>query len=229
AAGDGVFLNEQLARRADLWPGDTITLPGGAMPVLGVYSDYGNPLGQILIGTDALTSRFPEVERLRYGVRVAPDRVAALSAALVSEFGLPPGNLVDQASIKAFSLQVFERTFTVSRALNVLTLSVAGFAILTSLLTLAAMRLPQLAPVWALGVARAGLARLELLRALVLAALTLICALPVGLLLAWVLLTVINVEAFGWRLPLYLFPRDWVLLAALSLAAAVAAALFPAL
>jgi len=229
AAGEGVLVNEQLARAGDLWPGNAITLPGWQAPVLGVYSDYGNPLGQVLMGLDALTQRFPEVERLRFGLRLVPDQVATLSAALVDEFGLPPGNLIDQASIKAFSLQVFERTFTVSRALNVLTLSVAGFAILTSLLTLAAMRLPQLAPVWALGVGRARLARLELVRALVLATLTLICALPVGLLLAWVLLAVINVEAFGWRLPIYLFPRDWVVLAGLSLIAAGAAALLPAI
>jgi len=229
AAGDGVLVNEQLARRADLWPGSVIDLPGGGAPVLGVYSDYGNPLGQVLMGLAPMVARFPEVERLRFGLRVAPDAVAKLSADLVNDFGLAPANLIDQRSIKAFSLQVFERTFTVSRALNVLTLSVAGFAILTSLLTLAAMRLPQLAPVWALGVARGGLARLELLRALVLAALTMICALPVGLMLAWVLLAVINVEAFGWRLPLYLFPGDWAVLAALSLVAAGAAALLPAL
>jgi len=229
AAGEGVLVNEQTARRGGLWPGATVALPGWQAPVLGVYSDYGNPLGQVLMGLDALTQRFPDVERLRFGLRLAPDGVDDLSAALVNDFGLSPGNLIDQNSIKAFSLQVFERTFTVSRALNVLTLSVAGFAILTSLLTLAAMRLPQLAPVWALGVGRAGLARLELLRALVLAALTLVCALPVGLLLAWVLLAVINVEAFGWRLPMYVFPRDWVMLGVLSLAAAAAAALLPAI
>ena len=63
--------------------------------------------------------------------------------------------MVDQAAIKALSLSVFERTFAVTTALNILTLAVAGFAILMSLLTLAAMRLPQLAPVWALGLTRA--------------------------------------------------------------------------
>jgi putative ABC transport system permease protein len=72
------------------------------------------------------------------------------------------------------------------------------------------MRLPQLAPVWALGLTKRELARLELLRALLLAALTFVVAIPVGLLLAWVLLAVINVEAFGWRLPMFLFPREWV-------------------
>ncbi|WP_099823258.1 FtsX-like permease family protein [Oceaniglobus indicus] len=229
AAGDGVLVNEQLARREGLWSGATIALPDWDAPVLGVYSDYGNPLGQVLIDTDALVERFPQTERLQFGLRLPRADVPDLIRALTDDFGLPAANIVDQVSIKAFSLEVFERTFTVSRALNVLTLAVAGFAILTSLLTLSAMRLPQLAPVWALGVTRAGLARLELLRALVLAGLTLICALPVGLLLAWVLLSVINVEAFGWKLPLFLFPSDWLMLGALSLLAACLAALGPAL
>ncbi|WP_226780938.1 FtsX-like permease family protein [Oceaniglobus trochenteri] len=228
ARGEGVLVNEQLARRAGLWPGANVALRDWNPPVLGVYSDYGNPLGQVLVGIDSLVARYPEVERLQFGLRVAPGQIDGLRDALIADFGLPADRIVDQTSIKAFSLGVFERTFTVSRALNVLTLSVAGFAILTSLLTLAAMRLPQLAPVWALGVARRRLARLELLRALVLAGLTFVCAVPVGLLLAWVLLAVINVEAFGWRLPLFLFPRDWLWLGLLSLLAAGAAALFPA-
>ena len=90
------------------------------------------------------------------------------------------------------------------------------------------MRLPQLAPVWALGLTSAHLARLELLRAGVLAVLTWLAALPVGLVLAWDLLAVVNVEAFGWRLPLHLFPMDWLRLAALAILAALIAALLPA-
>jgi len=46
----------------------------------------------------------------------------------------------------------------VTTALNAFTLAVAGVALLTSLLTLANSRLPQLAPLWALGVTRRRLA-----------------------------------------------------------------------
>ncbi|MEM1066364.1 MAG: FtsX-like permease family protein, partial [Pseudomonadota bacterium] len=229
ARGEGVLINEQLARREGLSPGDVLELPGGAMTVAGSYSDYGNPIAQVLVSVGTLTARFPDVERLQYGLRVAPGQTDAVMTALTDEFGLNPGQMMDQQAIKGFSLQVFERTFTVTGALNVMTLAVAGFAILTSLLTLAGMRLPQLAPVWALGLTRARLAQLELVRALGLAAVTMILAIPVGLVLAWVLLAVINVEAFGWRLPMYLFPRDWVWLGALALLAAGLAALWPAL
>jgi putative ABC transport system permease protein len=41
-------------------------------------------------------------------------------------------------------------------------------------------------------------------------------------------LVVINTEAFGWRLPVYLFPLDWLWLVTLSLLAALLAALLPA-
>ncbi|MEX5728128.1 putative ABC transport system permease protein [Rhodovulum iodosum] len=230
ARGEGAIVNEQLWRREGLRLGDSLTLPGGAERALvGVYSDYGNPRGQVIIGVEDLTALYPEVERLRYAIRIDPEKVPDLRRALVDEFGLPADNMIDQASVKRFSLQVFERTFAVTAALNVLTMGVAGFAMFTSLLTLATMRLPQLAPVWALGLTRGRLARLELVRALLLAALTMVLALPVGLVLAWALLSVVNVAAFGWRLPMHVFPADWLWLGALALAAAGLAAAWPAL
>ena len=229
ALGEAVLINEQLARRDDIWPGARIDLPGGAMEVAGVYSDYGNPLAQVLLAPDQLLARFDDTERRQFGLRVDPAQVDALASALVADFGLPPDNLIRQQEIKDLSLSVFERTFLVTEALNVLTLAVAAFAILTSLLTIAQMRLPQLAPVWASGLSRAALARMELARAVVLALLTFLIAIPVGLALAWVLLAIVNVEAFGWRLPMSLFPLDWARLALLTAVAAALAGLWPAL
>ena len=226
--GNGALVNEQLARRHDLTPGDALELPQGlTTTVAGVYSDYGNPIGQIVIALPLLTATYDQIDRSDFGI-LTGGRTDALRAELVTEFGLPEENMIDQAALKAFSLSIFERTFAVTGVLNVLTLGVAGFAILTSLLTLASMRLPQLAPVWALGVTRAQLGRIELIRALTLAALTFLLSIPVGLGLAWVLLAVINLEAFGWRLPMFLFPGDWLRLGLLSLAAACLASLWPA-
>ena len=228
ARGEGAMLNEQTARRMGLGVGDVVTLaPGWEAEILAVYSDYGNPAGQAIVGMDALDARRPDLPRLRFGLRVPEKDVATLTRAIVEEFGLPRENMIDQASVKALSLRVFDQTFRVTGALNVLTFAVAGFAMLTSFLTLASMRLPQLAPVWALGLTRGRLARLELLRTLMLAALTALVALPVGLALAWALLAVVNVQAFGWRLPMDVFPLQWLRLFGLALLAAALAALIP--
>lgn len=229
AASQALLVNEQLFRRAGLKLGDDVALPSGpALPISGVFSDYGNPKGQVIIANDLLVRLYPHVSKLRYAVRIDPGKATALAEALRKEFGLPLENVVDQASIKAFSLRIFDRTFAVTGALDILTLGVAGLAMLASLLTLSGIRLPQLAPVWAMGLTRRKLAWLELVRSLSLAALTMLLALPVGLGLAWALLAVVNVEAFGWRLPMRLFPQDWIVLAVLALIASALAAWLPA-
>ncbi|MCY1488633.1 hypothetical protein D9M68_223300 [compost metagenome] len=228
ASGQGVLVNEQFWRRDRLRIGDQLDLAGDWKPaVVGVYSDYGNPKGQVIAGINALTSRYPQVSRLRYGLRIQPDQVADLRSRLSDNFGLPPGNVVDQAALKEQSRRIFDRTFLVTGALNIFTLGVAALAMFSSLLTLQEMRLPQLAPVWALGVTRRDLALLEVLRTLVLWLATFVAALPLGLALAWVLLAVVNVEAFGWRLPMYIFPYAWVRLGLVALAAAVVSVLIP--
>ncbi len=226
AAGQGALVNEQLFRRAGLGIGATVAVaPGRSLPVVGVYGDYGNPVGQVIVTLPLFETLFPEAEARRFGLRTgAPD---TLRAALVAA-GIPAAAIIDQAAIKALSMEIFDRTFTVTAALNVLTLAVAGFALLMSLLTLAALRLPQVAPPWALGLTRARIAALDLARAVMLAALTAVLALPLGLALAWALLAVVNVEAFGWRLPMHLFPADWARLFGLTLLAAALAALWPA-
>lgn len=132
-----------VARRRDRNAG------GWKARVVGVFSDYGNPRGEIIIGLDALVQHYPDVEKLRYGLRMEPQEIAGFRQRLMTEFGLPEANIVDRVSLKRQSAAIFEQTFAVTGALNVLTLAVAGFAMFSSQLTLASLRLPQLAPVWA--------------------------------------------------------------------------------
>ena len=226
--GDTILINEQLSRRAGLGIGDVLQLQDRQLAVAGIYGDYGNPIGQALIAEDLFKRFYPDVIPSRYGLRMDPAAVPDFVAGLEAATGIPASQTVNQAGIKAISLDVFERTFTVTTALNVLTLAVAGFAILMSLLTLATMRVPQLAPAWAVGMTRAQLGRLELLRAVLLAVLTALLALPLGLALAWALLAIVNVAAFGWQLPMYLFPWDYARLGVFALLAATLAALWPA-
>jgi putative ABC transport system permease protein len=229
--GNAALVSEQLARRLHLSVGDRIEVPatGGnwTLDVVGIYADYGNPKGQIAVNYAALTRRFPEVPLTRMGLRVAPPKIPALIAALQEKFALDNRNVADQATMKAESTRVFNRTFAVTAALNAFTLGVAGVALLTSLLTLANSRLPQLAPLWAIGITRRRLAVIELLKTMSVALITTIFALPLGLLVAWCLLAVVNVKAFGWRLPFHVFPTQLLWLTGVAMVAALAAAALP--
>jgi len=227
-SGSAVVVNEQLARRAGLWVGDPVDVaPDLTLPIAAVVGDYGNPKGQVIVSEDVFTDLHPDIYPAQFGVRTGD--ASRLRRQIVAAVGLPENAMINQQALKAMSMEVFERTFTVTQALNVLTLGVAGFAILMSLLTLADLRIPQLAPVWALGLTRRKLGRLELMRSVALSLLVFACAIPLGLMLAWVLLSIVNVEAFGWRLPMYLFPRDYMALGGYAIVAALLAAAWPAL
>ena len=232
AAGQGAMVSEQLAYRLELAVGDPLILDTPAGPwrlrVLGRYADYGNPKGQLLVSAAGLQQRWPNRPLTSIGILTAQDAAPGIAAQLRSRFDLGESRVIDQAALKAYSQQVFEQTFAATAALNTLTLGVAAIALFTSLLGLADSRLNQLAPLWAMGLRPRTLAALSLAQMLVLAALTCALAIPLGLLLAWCLVEVVNVQAFGWRLPWHWFPGQWLTLVMLALAAVLLASLGPA-
>lgn len=231
--GNAAFMSEQLSRRLNVRVGDVIEVPapGGTweLDIVGIYADYGNPKGQLAVNVAALIRQFPQTPQTRIGLIVPRDNIPGLIAALQKQFALDDRSVADQATVKAESIRIFNRTFAVTSALNAFTLGVAGIALLTSLLTLANSRLPQLAPLWAIGITRPRLAAIELTKTLSVALFTSLLAVPLGLLVAWCLIAIVNVKAFGWRLPFHVFPLQLVELVAVALVASLLAALLPVL
>ena len=231
AAQDTIMISEQLARRLKVGIDDAVSVPTPAgmwtPRIVGIYADYGNPKGHLLVNSTHFLTHWPTLAPVRFNLRVEPLAVPALIRALQERFALDDSHIIDQSQLKGWSTQVFERTFAATAALNSLTLGVAGVALFISLLTQSQSRLGQLAPLWALGVTRRQLMLLNLGQTWLLALLTLLFALPLGLLLAWCLNAVINVQAFGWRLPSHIYPGQLAQLAALALLATLLASAWP--
>jgi putative ABC transport system permease protein len=232
--GEGALVSEQLARRTGLTLGAPLDIPTARekswrVKIVGIFPDYGNPKGQIRIDIDALTEHWPDAPRLSYGLRAAPEEAPRLIDAMQAELGPQIARVVDQGAIKKISTRIFEHTFAVTAALNTLTLIVSAIALLASLTTLGDIRLAQVAPVWAAGVPRRRLAQLDFARVLALTAATALIAIPLGLALTWCLVAVVNVQAFGWRLPFQIFPLQWLEILALALLTAALAAIWPIL
>ncbi|HEN8704737.1 MULTISPECIES: ABC transporter permease [unclassified Pseudomonas] len=229
ASGQGLMLSEQLARRLNLQLGDSLMLPADtpAMPVVGIYADYGNPKGHVLVNADWLRAHWPQATLAGLSVDLSAEGGASLKDALQRHFALDDSRVVEQARLKRWSTDVFNRTFAATAALNSLTLGVAGVALFINLLTLGQARLGQLAPLWALGVRRMQLVWLSLGQTLMLSSFTVLLAIPLGLLLAWCLVAVVNVQAFGWRLPLYVFPMQLLQLTVLGMLTSLLACAWP--
>ncbi len=60
AGGHAVMLSEQLARRLKVQLGDRLALPSEAMTVVGIYADYGNPKGHVLVNASWLLKHWPQ-------------------------------------------------------------------------------------------------------------------------------------------------------------------------
>ena len=226
--GSATIVNEQFARRTNLWVGDQVNITSRlTLPIAAIVGDYGNPKGQVIINEELFRNLYPQSYPARFGIRT--NNPVELQSEIINQIGIDNNSIIDQKSLKAFSLEIFERTFLVTSALNILTLGVASFAILMSLLTLADRRIPQLSPVWALGLTRSQIGKLELLRAVLLALFVVVFSIPTGLVLAWVLLNVINVKAFGWQLPMFFFPLEYLKLGFYALFASFLAATWPSL
>jgi putative ABC transport system permease protein len=230
---DAALVSEQLARRLNVGLGSFIDIPASQdilrVKVVGVFPDYGNPRGQLRLDHARLARHFPDAPGVHYSLRVAAADVPRLMEEMQARFGHKIARLIDNAGVKKISKDIFERTFTVTAALNTLTLLVSAIALFASLLTLSNLRLAHIAPVWAMGVARRRLAGLELLRVLLFSAGAALLAIPLGLFMTWALVAIVNVAAFGWRLPMHVFPAQWAQVFVVALVTALFAAVIPAL
>jgi putative ABC transport system permease protein len=131
-------------------------------------------------------------------------------------------------TIKDRSLEIFDRTFTVTEVLRVLTIVVACVGILSALVAIQLDRTREFAVLRAGGLTRGELSRLMMIEGGVMGTASAILSVPLGIALAAVLVFVINKRSFGWSMQ-FVLPWEQVLVAlVLGLAAGTIAAIYPA-
>ncbi|MEX0600920.1 MAG: ABC transporter permease, partial [Rhodothermales bacterium] len=127
------------------------------------------------------------------------------------------------------SIEVFDRTFAITSVLRVLALLVAGVGIVSALMALQIERATEFAILRAEGMTPGVLRKYVTLQTGIMGAIAGMLAVPLGLVLAYVLVFVINKRSFGWTLQ-FTVPADALLQAfGLALAAAIVAGIYPAL
>lgn len=202
-----LLANEQTHHLAGLQLGDSVTLDtatGSAdFRVAGFFHDYGSPYFQFYLPYHRLARLWPKAAPEGLALWLSDTTAAeqqAESALLAA--GAQPGDWLNQNTIKRVSLRIFERTFAITTAMNGLTLSVAGIALLAALLALHQQRLAQYAHWRALGMRHREWLLIVAVPLALLVALTGLAALPLGALLSALLVHDLNVLAFGWTMPL---------------------------
>ena len=231
---DTVLITEGFAAHQRLGVGDRLEIgtPSGRrlVEVAGIYRDYSHPGGTVLMRADRFyQGRPPGFASM--GLRVAPGvPVEALEVRLDGWLaGQPQPALITRPdAIEAESMVIFDRTFAITRLLRVITLVVAFVAILSALVALQMERAREYAVLRSTGLLPDGVARLVFLQGALLGLFAALAAIPLGLGMGWVLIEVINREAFGWRMDVLLPRLPLVENVVLGLGAALLASVYPA-
>ncbi|MCX6953208.1 MAG: FtsX-like permease family protein [Verrucomicrobia bacterium] len=211
-----LLASESFCERFRKKRGDTLRVPTPAGPqtftIAGVYADYGNERGALIVQRDLLVAWFndDQVANLSLYLRPGADAESLRTELLARHPGLV---VYTNATLRAEILRVFRQTFSITYALEVIGVAVAVIGLALTLISVLLDRREELTTLRALGFTRREMARATALEGTALAAAATVGGLTLSLGLGWLLIHVINKQSFGWTLG---FALPWGQLAALA-------------
>jgi putative ABC transport system permease protein len=200
-------------------------------PVVGVYYDYASTDGTVLMTLATYRQYWNDpaltAVSLRLEAGADPDQVSEeLARTLQPIQGL---QVRPNQALRQEVLVVFDRTFAITRALQILATVVAFIGILSSLLSLELERQLELGVLRAIGLTTRQVWRLVMVETGLMGGVAGLLAMPTGFVLALILIYIINRRSFGWTLQMQVEPRPFIQAMAVAILAALLAGIYPAL
>jgi putative ABC transport system permease protein len=154
----------------------------------------------------------------------------AIAAELQSHFsGRTDITIRSNQSVRNNALDIFDRTFAITAALQLLSVLVAFIGVLSALMSLQLEKTRELGVLRATGMTVRQLWQLTLLETGLMGTTAGLVAMPVGWVLAWILINIINRRSFGWTLQMNLEPSFFLQAFLVAIVAALLAGIYPAL
>jgi putative ABC transport system permease protein len=219
---DQIIVSETFARQFNLGRGDRMALPGPQGPVeftiAGRFYDYSTDGGKVVLDRALYARLWGDRSATVFPVYLGPGADPETIRRMVPERlqGGPPVMILTNGELKREVLRIFDQTFAITYALEIIAVIVALLGIANTLLSGILERTRELAVLRAIGGTPAQIGRLILWESGLLGLAGTILGLGAGLVLSVLLIEVINKQSFGWTIVLY--PAPWVWLEAAGLA-----------
>ncbi|PMH46669.1 ABC transporter permease [Vibrio sp. 10N.286.49.B3] len=211
----GIMISESMAIKSNIRPGDRITLgdvSNTQWQVLGVYYDYGNPYHQVMMSHQNWLASYAGAGNVALGVLFDNSDVDTLNfkRRLERVFRINSQRIFDNSNIHNQAMKVFDRTFSVAALLGNITLVIAVFGIFFSTLAGEFSRQRHFALLRCLGVSGKELIITGSLQLLVFSLIAMLVSIPLGLLLARLIVDIIITHSFGWSIDLQVMPWEYL-------------------
>jgi putative ABC transport system permease protein len=228
-----VLVSEPYSRRFGAARGDRASLRTArgvrSFRIAGVYRDFSNDRGTVLLDRALYLELFDDPRVTSAGVIA---RAGVAPADLRREILAGPGRrfalgVTTNRELRAQVLRIFDRTFTVTHALEGIAVTIAILGIANALVASAVERRRSFALLRAMGASRRQVAAAVVLEASLAGVVAAFAALLAGAAFAALLIGVINPQSFGWSVVLDVPFVRLASAVSLVLAASVAAGILP--
>jgi putative ABC transport system permease protein len=230
-----VVVSEPFANRMGLpRRGGNVTLYTDAgpqeFPVAGIYYDYASSQGTVTLALDQYRDLWKDDALTALALRLSPDAEISTVVARLEERLAPLQQLFvrPNQALRKEALVVFDRTFAITSALQLLATVVAFVGVLSALLSLQLDRQREIGVLRAIGLTARQLWAVVLLETGLMGSVAGLLAMPTGFVLSLILIYIINQRSFGWTLQMQAGPLPFVQALIIAVSAAFLAGIYPA-
>jgi putative ABC transport system permease protein len=230
---DRAIVSEPFANKHHVHVGEILRIPLGTrivpLTVAGIYYDYASDSGYVIVDRSTLLRYLPDQAVTNIAVYVRPDADATrVRRDLEARLSNYPIMIAPNELLRRGAVEVFDRTFAITYALEAVAIVVAMLGAANALLALVLDRRREIGLIRYLGAARNQIHTMILTEAGLLGLLAGLLGLVLGMALSLILIYVINKQSFGWTIQFH--PPALLLGGALLLvwAVTVLAGVYPA-
>ncbi|HET9392611.1 MAG TPA: FtsX-like permease family protein [Candidatus Rubrimentiphilum sp.] len=229
----GVVVSAPFAERTGLRPGDTMVLstPSGmtSFRIAALYDDYSNDAGTAIVDERTFSRLYHDDSAGMFSVYAKPGTDLNVLRTRIIRSAQPVRlDIQTTGQLRAVVFAIFDRTFLLTQALNIIAISIAVMGVVSTLFALVLERRREIGVLRYLGLPIRAVRRMILYEAALIGILGGLFGIGAGMLLGLLLIFVIDRQAFGW--PMQLHVPYWSLAESLLLvlATAILAGLYPA-
>ncbi|MBI5363982.1 MAG: FtsX-like permease family protein [Planctomycetes bacterium] len=205
-AEHGVTVNEAFSLRFGKHAGDSVRIEAAGRTlekrIVGVFQDFGGSQGQVFLDGEEFLALLPGDAPREIAIFLPPGMNVDLERArFVAALG--PEQRVELVSVRELRtrvFEVFERTFAVTRGIELVAAAVAVVAVLTVLFALLAERRTEIGILRALGASPAQVGIAIGLQAGLLGGIGALGGGVVGVAVGWLTVVVVHLQSFRWTL-----------------------------
>ncbi len=231
--GGDVLITEPYAYKNNLAAGDIIKLKTDEgykdFNIAGIYYDYSSDKGFVSVEYSVFQRYWKSSGLSGIAVYLKNDKDAETVRNKINALAGENIELIIRSNkfLRESSIEIFDRTFIVAKVLQLLSVVVAFIGILSSLMALQLERNKEMGVLRAVGLLPSQLFKISTLQSILMGIISGLLALPLGALLAYILVFIINKRSFGWTMQLSLETAVLYEALILSVVAAVLAGLYP--